>query len=88
MFKHIVSQFAIKYVYTILNSCNCVIHMTKSYMTLDMTDMYLTIHIQHNTVVYLTLNVYPNVETTALKTYSLDICLMYHDLFRQQSDVA
>jgi hypothetical protein len=33
---HIVSQLAIKPVYTTLNSCNCVMHMT---------DMYLTIHI-------------------------------------------
>jgi hypothetical protein len=47
MYIRIMNQFAIKTVYTILNSCsNFVIHMT---------DMYLTIQIQHNIEVYLTL---------------------------------
>jgi hypothetical protein len=32
-----------------------------------MTDMYLTIHIQHDTVVYLTLNFHPKGESTALR---------------------
>jgi hypothetical protein len=43
----IVSQIAINPVYIILNNCNCAIHMT---------DMYLTIYIQHTIVLYLTLN--------------------------------
>jgi hypothetical protein len=51
------SQFAIKPVYTILNSCNVVIHMT---------DMYKTFQIQHNIVVYLTFNFHPKGESTAL----------------------
>jgi hypothetical protein len=50
---YIVSTFARNPVYTILNSCNFVIHRT---------DMYLTIQIQHNTVVY----VHPTSESTAL----------------------
>jgi hypothetical protein len=58
---HLVSQSARKPVYTMLNSCNCVILMT---------DMYLTIEIQHNTVVYLTLNCNQKVESTALKLLS------------------
>jgi hypothetical protein len=54
---HIVSQFAIKPVYTTLNNYNFVIHLT---------DMYLTIQIQHNTLVYLTLNFHPKGESVAL----------------------
>jgi hypothetical protein len=65
MYIHIVSQFAINPAYTILNSCNFVIHMT---------DMYLTIKIQHKTVVYLTLNFHPKGESTAL------ICVCVHNL--------
>jgi hypothetical protein len=38
----IVNQFAIKPLYTILDSCHFVMH--------DTTYMYLTIQIQHNTV--------------------------------------
>jgi hypothetical protein len=41
-------------------SCNCVIHIT---------DMYLAIQVQHDTVVYLTLNVHPKGENTALIVY-------------------
>jgi hypothetical protein len=33
--KHVVSQLAIKPVYTMLNSCNCVIHMTDMYLTIQ-----------------------------------------------------
>jgi hypothetical protein len=57
MYIHLVSQFAMTPVYTLLNSCNFVIHMT---------DMYWTIQIQHNAVVYLTLNFHPKGESTAL----------------------
>jgi hypothetical protein len=55
--KRIVSKLAIKPVYTILNSCNFAIHRT---------DMYLTIQIYYNTVVYLTLTFHPKGESTAL----------------------
>jgi hypothetical protein len=41
---HVVSQFALKPVYTMLNSRN---------FDVLMTDIYLTIQIRHNTVVYL-----------------------------------
>jgi hypothetical protein len=58
MYIHIVSQCAIKRVYTTLNSCNVVLHMT---------DMYLTIQIQHNTVEYLTLKFHPEGDSIALK---------------------
>jgi hypothetical protein len=57
MYIHIVSQFAIKPVYTILNSNNFVIHMT---------NMYLIIEKQYNTFVYLTLNFHTKGESTAL----------------------
>jgi hypothetical protein len=57
--KHIVSQLAIKPVYTILKSCNCVIHMA---------DMYFDIQIQYNTVVYFTFHVHPQGESTAYRT--------------------
>jgi hypothetical protein len=59
---HIVSQLAIKPVYTILNSCNCVIHVT---------DMDLIIH---NTVVYLTLTFHPKGESTAFRDMIVYTC--------------
>jgi hypothetical protein len=64
MYIHIVGQFAIKPAYTILNSCNLFIHMT---------DMYLTIQIQHDTVVYLNLSVHPKGESTALRRFIREI---------------
>jgi hypothetical protein len=57
-----VSQFVIKPVYTILNSCN-----------LYLTIQYLC-QIQHNTVVYFTLNLYSKGVSTAL-TCPGDICV-------------
>jgi hypothetical protein len=62
---HIVSQSARKPVYTMLHCCNVVILLT---------DMYLSIQIQHNTVGYLTLSVHPKGESTALKLYFPLLC--------------
>jgi hypothetical protein len=71
---HIVSQFAITAVHNVLNMCNVVIHMTKNIWPrvyiyiLDMTVLYFDIQIQHNTVLYLTLNFHPIGESTDLRT--------------------
>jgi hypothetical protein len=69
MYIHIGSQFAIKPVYTILNRCNYVMHMA---------DMYLTIQLQHNTVVHLTLNFHPKGESSALTCFFVTSCVDTH----------
>jgi hypothetical protein len=47
MYMNIVSWFAIQIVCNVLNMCNCVTHIT---------DMDLTIEIQHHTLDYVNLN--------------------------------
>jgi hypothetical protein len=57
MYIHIVIQFDIKPVYIKLNRCTFVINMT---------DIDLTIQIQHNTVENVILNIHPKWESTVL----------------------
>jgi hypothetical protein len=56
---HTSETISIKPVFTNLNSITFVRHMT---------DIYFTIQVKHNAVVYLTLNFHPIWDSTALNT--------------------